>query len=287
MVKFFSIPMKQSPARSASVFERFAEFGSARRVWLWLRSESLSFPLQNAAGRPGPDPLGCSHLHRDPSHPHQSGVCWRLHLRQEPSTNATSMNTAPSKNASGICPWISGLFSSGASSRLHRLGHLQANQTRLDSNTRPRPHRTGGAVREGSALLQGIVVCGHCGRGCMCTIAAATRLRVITAPARISSKDEACTASTSAESAIEQAVANAFLEAITPGRHRSDAACGRATPNQSRCGAVSVAVWKWNVLRYEAGTGRAPLPGSRTRKPSGRARSGNRMGEPSARCGDR
>src|ERR1019366_8231428 len=30
---------------------RFTEFGSARRVWLWLRSEAPSFPLQN-------DPLG-------------------------------------------------------------------------------------------------------------------------------------------------------------------------------------------------------------------------------------
>jgi DNA invertase Pin-like site-specific DNA recombinase/predicted DNA-binding transcriptional regulator AlpA len=30
-----------------TVFERFAEFGSARRVWLWFRSEGLSFPLQS------------------------------------------------------------------------------------------------------------------------------------------------------------------------------------------------------------------------------------------------
>ena len=29
-----------------AVFERFAEFGSARRVWLWFRSEGLEFPLQ-------------------------------------------------------------------------------------------------------------------------------------------------------------------------------------------------------------------------------------------------
>jgi hypothetical protein len=28
------------------VFERFAELGSVRRVWLWLRSEGLSFPAQ-------------------------------------------------------------------------------------------------------------------------------------------------------------------------------------------------------------------------------------------------
>src|SRR6202047_5277388 len=29
-----------------TVFDRFAELGSARQVWLWLRSEGLSFPLQ-------------------------------------------------------------------------------------------------------------------------------------------------------------------------------------------------------------------------------------------------
>jgi DNA invertase Pin-like site-specific DNA recombinase len=29
-----------------AVFARFSEFGSARRVWLWFRSENLSFPLQ-------------------------------------------------------------------------------------------------------------------------------------------------------------------------------------------------------------------------------------------------
>ena len=29
-----------------SVFERFAENGSARRVWLWFRSEGVKFPLQ-------------------------------------------------------------------------------------------------------------------------------------------------------------------------------------------------------------------------------------------------
>ena len=34
-----------------AVFERFAEFGSARRVWLWFRSERLSFPLQTLVRR--------------------------------------------------------------------------------------------------------------------------------------------------------------------------------------------------------------------------------------------
>src|ERR1700747_986873 len=40
----------------------------------------------------------------------------------------------------------------------------EANQQRLAHNTRPGPHKVGGAVREGSALLQGLASCGHCGR---------------------------------------------------------------------------------------------------------------------------
>ena len=65
-----------------TVFERFAEFGSARRVSLWFRSEGLLFPLQARSRWPAwPDPLDHSDLHSAPSHPDQSGVCWRLHLR--------------------------------------------------------------------------------------------------------------------------------------------------------------------------------------------------------------
>jgi hypothetical protein len=30
-----------------SIFDRFAEFGSARRVWLWFQSERLPFPHQD------------------------------------------------------------------------------------------------------------------------------------------------------------------------------------------------------------------------------------------------
>ncbi|MGH8588486.1 MAG: recombinase family protein [Gammaproteobacteria bacterium] len=54
-----------------TVFERFAELGSARRVWLW-------FPFER-------DPLGRSHLHRYPPRAHQSGVCWRLYVWEDPT----------------------------------------------------------------------------------------------------------------------------------------------------------------------------------------------------------
>jgi transposase len=92
----------------------------------------------------------------------------------------------------------------------------QANQARLDSNTRPKPHQAGGAVREGSALLQGIAICGHCGR----------RLH-IHYRGRNSTPGYHCSGKNLVEGrgvyclnvgglAIEQAVANAFLEAVTP-----------------------------------------------------------------------
>ena len=40
----------------------------------------------------------------------------------------------------------------------------EANQQRLATNTHPEPHAAGGALREGAALLQGLAVCGCCGR---------------------------------------------------------------------------------------------------------------------------
>jgi DNA invertase Pin-like site-specific DNA recombinase len=42
------------------------------------------FSAANYTRRPAwSDPLGHPYLHRPPSLPHQSGVCWRLHLRQD------------------------------------------------------------------------------------------------------------------------------------------------------------------------------------------------------------
>ena len=103
----------------------------------------------------------------------------------------------------------------------HHPGYIdwatfEANQARLDSNTRPRPHESGGAVREGAALLQGLATCGHCGR----------RLHVHyrgrnSAPGYhccgkdlVNGRGVDCL--NAGGTAIEQAVADAFLDAITP-----------------------------------------------------------------------
>src|SRR5664279_3296078 len=54
--------------------------------------------------------------------------------------------------------------------RAHHEGYIdwptfEANEVRLAANIHPQSHRAGaGPLREGAALLQGLAVCGHCGR---------------------------------------------------------------------------------------------------------------------------
>jgi predicted DNA-binding transcriptional regulator AlpA len=93
---------------------------------------------------------------------------------------------------------------------------FEANQARLDSNTKPQPHQGGGAVKEGSALLQGIIRCGHCGR----RLHVHYRGRNSASGYHCSGKDlvqgRGVYCLSIGGSVIEQAVADAFLQAITP-----------------------------------------------------------------------
>ena len=144
------------------VFARFAELGSARRVWLWLRSEGLSFPSQYNDGtdiRWG-DPTYTA-IHSILTNPVYAGAYvygksrHERVLDQEGKIKRRSRKLPQSQWAVLI--------------HEHHQGYIDratydANQTRIGTNIRPRPHQPGGAVREGAALLQGIATCGHCGR---------------------------------------------------------------------------------------------------------------------------
>jgi len=200
-----------------AVFERFAEFGSARRVWLWFRSEGLSFPLQHApAGQPGPirwvTPTYTA-LHHILTNPVYAGAYTYGKTRYERYVDEHGavrkrIRHLPIDQWAVLIPDHHAGFIDWAT--------FQGNQARLDSNTRPKPHQPGGAVREGSALLQGLATCGHCGR----------RLHVHyrgrnSAPGyHCAGKDlvngRGVYCLTIGGMAIEQAVANAFLQAITP-----------------------------------------------------------------------
>jgi hypothetical protein len=127
----------------------------------------------------------------------------------------------------------------------------QANQARLDSNARPKPHQAGGAVREGSALLQGIVMCGHCGR----QLHIHYRGRNSTPGYHCSGKDlvegRGVYCLNVGGLVIEQAVANAFLEAVTPAAVEAM----RLTVEQLQTNHdASLSQWRLEVerTRYEA-----------------------------------
>jgi len=200
-----------------TVFERFAEFGSARRVWLWFRSEGLSFPLQTTPGSL-PSPIRWvvptyTALHHILSNPVYAGAYTYGKTKYERYLDEHGAVRKRSRHLP-IDQWLVLIQD-------HHPGFIdwatyQANQARLDSNTRPRPHQAGGAVREGSALLQGLVTCGHCGR----------RLHVHyrgrnSAPGyHCAGKDLVAGRGVYCLNVggmvIERAVANAFIDAITP-----------------------------------------------------------------------
>src|ERR1700756_508029 len=235
-----------------TVFERFAEFGSARRVWLWFRSERLSFPLQSTpAGMPGPirwvAPTYHA-VHQILTNPVYAGAYTYGKTRYERYVDANGavrkrMRHLPMEQWAVLI-------------RDHHPGFIdwatfEANQTRLDSNTKPKPHQAGGAVREGSALLQGIVSCGHCGR----------RLHVHyrgrnSAPGYhccgkdlVNGRGVYCL--NLGGTVIEQAVADAFLQAITPAAIEAT----RLSVEQLRANHdAALSQWRLEVerTRYEA-----------------------------------
>ncbi|MDQ5852712.1 MAG: recombinase family protein, partial [Chloroflexota bacterium] len=89
------------------------------------------------------------------------------------------------------------------------------NQQRLDDNRSVCLDERRGAVREGGALLQGIVLCGQCGRRMRVRyVAKSTTPRYICNQAQVSHGGRLCQLIPG--SGIDAAVAGAFLEALQP-----------------------------------------------------------------------
>jgi DNA invertase Pin-like site-specific DNA recombinase len=146
-----------------TVFARFAELGSVRRVWLWLRSEGLLFPLRTGPGGEvrwvDPSYIAIYHVLTNPVYAgayaygksrHQitldASGARKKRVRKLPQSQWPVLIT---NHHQGFIDWST----------------YEANRLRISANTHPRPHESGsGAVREGTALLQGLAVCGHCGR---------------------------------------------------------------------------------------------------------------------------
>jgi DNA invertase Pin-like site-specific DNA recombinase len=146
----------------AAVFDRFDELGSARQVVLSLRADGLRLPRRSAGARvirwaeatypavhdlltnpayAGAYVFGRTKVSR---HLDETG---RIVTRERELPREEWEVTIPDHHP-GYVSWQTYL----------------ANQDRLRANARPPRGQGGGAAREGRALLQGLVVCGKCGR---------------------------------------------------------------------------------------------------------------------------
>jgi Recombinase/Recombinase zinc beta ribbon domain len=133
---------------------------------LWFRSEGVKFPLQMHEHAEIRWVEASYHaIHRVLTNPVYAGAYVYGKTRAETTLDASGarkkrMRHLPREQWPVLI-------------KEHHQGYIdwstyEANQTRITKNTRPRPHndpaKSGGAVREGGALLQGIASCGHCGR---------------------------------------------------------------------------------------------------------------------------
>ena len=227
------------------VFEKFTEFGSVRRVWLYFHSQQLQLP-----SRPTP----------------RSEIRWTIptyHAIYEVLTNPVYGGAyvyGRSQQETYVDP--QGQLKKRIRRRPrsewgvlipdHHQGYIdwktyQMNRERIEKNTHPGPHNPG-AVREGMALLQGLATCGRCGR----------RLHVYYQGRNgtpgyycgnsqiVNGRGERCLQVGGLR--IDKAVAGAFLEAMTP------AGTEAALQAEQQCQAeyqATIHQWRRQVERAE------------------------------------
>jgi DNA invertase Pin-like site-specific DNA recombinase len=207
------------------IFGQFPVLGSVRATWLHLREQGLKMPLMRhghltAAQAAAEDVTWVEPtyhaVHNVLTHPAYAGAYTYGRSRQDKQVTAEGALRVR-RRALPREKWqvlIEG----------HHEGYISwedylANQARIGQNIRPVAHEPGtGAVREGSALLQGLAACGTCGR----------KLAVYYEGKRKSVPGYYCTGTgTMVEgrgtrhlraggAAIDSAVAGAFLAALAP-----------------------------------------------------------------------
>jgi DNA invertase Pin-like site-specific DNA recombinase/predicted DNA-binding transcriptional regulator AlpA len=199
-----------------TVFERFAETGSARRVWLWFRSEGFKLPLQMYA-RADIRWVEASYtaIHHVLTNPVYAGAYVYGKTRQETILDASGarkkrIRHLPRSEWQVLIPD-------------HHPGFIdwqtyEANQERIAKNTRPGPHKVGGAVREGSALLQGLASCGHCGRRLQTHYRGRNSTPGYHCPGKVLVEGRGVYCLNIGGVQIDKAVADAFIAALEPAK---------------------------------------------------------------------
>src|SRR5260370_34005742 len=106
----------------------------------------------------------------------------------------------------------------------------EANQDRIAENTRPGPHKAGGAVREGSALLQGLAACGRCGRRLHTHYRGRSSAPGHHCPGKILVEGRGVYCLNIGGIQIDQAVTRAFIAALEPAKLAATVAAAERLP---------------------------------------------------------
>src|SRR6201982_308622 len=144
------------------VFAHFAETGSARRVWLWFRSEGLKFPLRmHQGGEIRWVEASYTAIHQVLTNPVYAGAYVYGRTRHEIVLDAAGQRKKRVRHLSRT-EWQVLIPE-------HHPGFIdwqtyEANQERIAGNTRTGPHKAGGPAREGGARLEALDRCGPCSR---------------------------------------------------------------------------------------------------------------------------
>jgi len=144
-----------------TIFEKYAELGSARQVWLWFESQGLLFPHECPNGQILWIKPTYIAIHAVLSNPVYAGAYAYGKSRCERYVDETGhvrkrIRLLPMDQWAVLIPNHHPGFIDWAT--------FERNQARMASNYHPGPQQANGAVREGSALLQGLATCGRCGR---------------------------------------------------------------------------------------------------------------------------
>ena len=197
-----------------TVFSKFTEFGSVRKVWLWFRSEGLSFPMRATMKSEirwaVPTYTGVHNVLTNPVYAgaYAYGKCRHERYVDEQGTPRKRTRHLPmgewsvllTEHHPGFIDWPT----------------FQANQARIDTNVHPQPHQAGGAVREGAALLQGLATCGKCGRRLHTHYTGRTASPGYHCSGKDIVEGRGMFCMTVGGMQIDQAVVDAFLKAVTP-----------------------------------------------------------------------
>jgi DNA invertase Pin-like site-specific DNA recombinase/uncharacterized protein YndB with AHSA1/START domain len=197
-----------------TVFEKFAETGSVRQVWIWLGSQGLKFPLQSHARAEIRWVAPTYHaVHTVLTSPVYAGAYVYGRTRQERYIDRTGRVRKKVRRLPRS-EWRVLI-------RDHHEGFIdwetyEMNRARIAKNTRPRPHQASGAVREGAALLQGIATCGRCGRKLKVYYQGKSSAPGYHCPGSTLVNGRALYCMRIGGVRIDHAVADAFLETVAP-----------------------------------------------------------------------